>query len=77
MKVDLIKLDKVPKGWKPVATYIFADHYDPIGAARQIAQKMAKESGYDSGARFGVHFSLVPDLRPYAEPKLCIEIYNL
>ena len=77
--ISLLRLERVPTGWKPVKTYFgdFSKPSEALASARQEAKRVALERGFGPGARFGVYFDMAPNVRPYAEPQACVSLYIL
>lgn len=78
--IRLVRLEKVPKGWRPVKIYFgdFSKPSEALASARQEAKRVALERGYGPGARFGVYLDMAaPSTQPYAEPQTCVSLFIL
>ena len=76
MSVELVRIESVPKGWKPVVSSYLGQNelgnVTPADIARSWAESLCLERGYDPELlhRFGLHIAESPCRRPYAHNEI-------
>ena len=81
MQVDIVKLEKPPRGWKPIETrYVTIGNQNPLEVAANESEALGKEiaikRGYDPNLvhRFGAYTEIENTSIPYSNRVIGVNV---
>jgi hypothetical protein len=79
MKIKLVKLEVVPKGWESVESAVIPEGLTYEGFASGLAERVATVRGYDAAIehRFGYSVVPVPSIGYNNNPDVRVHVFAL